>query len=136
MNTSLLTNRLADPQAPVQGLLTGRQLRDQNRRFEGTGGVSEGNRSQGFLPAFLDTRTGQVYPSRFADGRPAPIHVLDGLPLELVVRHERSGAVRGVKGSVIAGFVLDGCFYTREQAKEAVAINLRCRHIPLEKSHN
>ncbi len=91
-------------------------LRHQNRVFRHTRGVSQENAQAGFAPAFLDTETGTVYPSRFADGNAAPLHVLDGLPEELVVSRNGGGAVREIKGSVIAGFLRDGRFFTRGQA--------------------
>lgn len=91
-------------------------LRRQNLAFKGTGGVSAGNRSQGFAPAFLDTETGSVYLARFADGRPAPMHLLDGLPRELIVSRDAAGRCLAVKRSLVAGFVQAGRFYTREQA--------------------
>jgi hypothetical protein len=94
-------------------------LETQNRRFKGTGGVSEENRAQGFRPAFMDTRTGDVYLSRFGDGRPAPIHILDGLPANAVLRRTGSGRVTAVYGWITAGFVRDGRFFTREQAAAA-----------------
>ena len=56
--------------------LTGKCLRNENRAFRGTGGVSAGNRTSGFIPAFCDTTTGRVEPSRLADGRLAPMHLL------------------------------------------------------------
>ena len=59
-------------------------LAQENRQYANTGGVSAINRSQRFIPAFYDTATGRAYRSRFADGRPAPIHLLDGLPESLV----------------------------------------------------
>ncbi len=95
-------------------------LRDENRRFRGVGGTSGGNSFGGFLPAFLDRSTGAVYLSRFADGRAAPLHLLDALPPELVMRRSASGRAAAVKGSVMAGFVHSGQFYTREQAATAV----------------
>lgn len=58
-------------------------LQRENSAYEGSGGVSAANRSLGFRPAFRSLETGSVYPSRFADGRSAPIHVIDGLPNEV-----------------------------------------------------
>lgn len=100
----------------IQPLLTNATLKRQNRIFRKTGGVSAGNRCCGFAPAFLDRETGAVYLARFADGRPAPMHLLDGLPPELVVKRSISGGVAAVKESVVAGFVRSDRFYTREQA--------------------
>lgn len=107
--------------------LTPAALRRQTARFRGRGGTSEDNRSAGFDPAFLDRETGKVYPSRFADGRHAPLHVLDGLPDELVIARQESGAVSAVKKTVVAGFSRRGRFFTREQAARCAA-RLPCRH--------
>ena len=56
------------------------QLQHQNVAFRGTAGVSSGNRTCGFVPAFFDTDSKIVHISRFSNGMPAPIHLLDGLP--------------------------------------------------------
>jgi hypothetical protein len=93
----------------------------ESARFRGTGGVSEENRGLGFGPAFLDGATGIVHRSRFADGRPAPFHLLDGLPPEVIAGRDERGRVTAVKGSLVAGFLRCGRFYTREQAAAAVA---------------
>jgi hypothetical protein len=95
-------------------------LRQENRVFHGTGGISQENHSVGFRPAFLDSDTGIVYPSCFTNGQPAPFHLLDGLPEELVMARHATGRVVAVKQSVISGFVLRERFYTREQAAQAV----------------
>lgn len=91
-------------------------LRRENVEFQGTGGRSQENRALGFRPAFLDVDTSTVYPSRFADGRPAPFHLLDGLPAEVVLARSASGRVASVKSSIVSGFTLEGEFYTREAA--------------------
>lgn len=95
-------------------------LQRENGRFQGTGGVSQGNRSFGFRPAFFDGETAVVYLSRFADGQPAPFHLVDGLPDEVVLSRNPTGRVATVKRTLVSGFVLDGCFYTREQAARKV----------------
>jgi hypothetical protein len=100
-------------------------LAAQNRRFCGTGGVSQGNRSRGFAPAFRDSATGAVYLSRLASGTPAPIHVLDGLPDALVIARSASGQVLEACGSVVAGFVRDGCFYSRDEALRVLSNSAR-----------
>ena len=100
--------------------LTNKTLRQQNLAFQGTGGVSMNNRSQGFLPAFLDTVTGIIHLARFADGRPAPMHLIEGLPPELALSRDATGKCIAVKASVIAGFVRDSLFYTREQAARCI----------------
>lgn len=100
----------------TRGVLSQRLLRLQNSTYAGTGGVSCNNRSAGFVPGYLDTETGVAVVSRFADGRPAPIHVLDGLPEGWVRCRNASGQVAMARSGVIAGFIRGGCFYTREEA--------------------
>jgi hypothetical protein len=101
--------------------LSMRYLLLESAAHRGTGGVSAGNREFGFRPAFLDTLTGATYLATFADGRPAPFHILDGMPEEVVVARDRRGAVSQVLGSIIAGFLRNGEFLTREQAAAVVA---------------
>jgi len=101
--------------------LSKRYLEMEQAANRGTGGVSSDNRHLGFVPAFIDTRTGKVYPCTFADGRPAAFHVLDGLPDDLVVARDRYGRPSHVVGTVIAGFSLDSRFYTRDQAAAQVS---------------
>ncbi|MBY4675333.1 sigma-54-dependent Fis family transcriptional regulator [Marinobacterium arenosum] len=101
------------------GELTPAALLQQNALFIGSGGASEGNRSLGFLPAFYDMDTGGVYPSRFANGLQAPMHLLDGLPEDLVVARQEDGRVTAVKPGVVAGFLRHGQFFTRQQAAQA-----------------
>jgi hypothetical protein len=96
--------------------MTPRILAQETIAYEGSGGTSADNRCFGFRPAFRNAETGNVYPSRFADGRPAPIHLIDGLPDELVVTRSSTGRITSVKASVQSGFILNGCFYDREQA--------------------
>jgi hypothetical protein len=47
--------------------------------------------------------------------------MLDGLPTEWVVKRDPAGRVTAVKGSVVAGFLLGGRFYTREEAARVVS---------------
>jgi hypothetical protein len=96
--------------------LSVRTLAAQNNSYRDSGGVSAGNRGHGFRPAFLDQATGIVYQSCFANGSAAPVHVLDGLPDELVLERNRQGKVTTVREGIIAGFLRHGFFYTREQA--------------------
>jgi hypothetical protein len=111
----LIANR-AFRDANMSRVITEHHLELENARFQGTGGVSAQARHSGFRPAFLDTQSETVYLSRFADGRPAPFHLLDGLPDELVISRSAGGRVAAVKTGVIAGFVLEGRFYTRGAA--------------------
>lgn len=92
----------------------------ENLHFGATGGVSENNREAGFVPAFKDTTTGRVYRSRFANGAPAPIHILDGLPAELVVRRDGDSGTVAFKETLVSGFLRADHFFTREEAAELV----------------
>jgi hypothetical protein len=92
------------------------RLQLENLVYRGTGGRSEENRNLGFRPAFLDFATQRIYLSRFRNGMPAPIHVIDGLPDEVVIDRSVSGRVLGTKATLIAGFVRNGFFYTRRAA--------------------
>lgn len=103
----------------LKGVLSQQTLRDQNREFAGTGGVSEGNRAQSFVPAFCNTRSGECVVSRFADGSSAPVHVLDGLPKHWISCVDENGHVTEVDKAVVAGFLHSGRFYTREEAAAA-----------------
>ncbi|MCP5159237.1 MAG: hypothetical protein H6975_07410 [Gammaproteobacteria bacterium] len=100
--------------------MTAQTLRRQNRRFRGTGGVSSENRALGFAPAFLDTATDRVYRACFADGRPAPMHLLEGLPPAVVAARDATGRITALKATVLAGFVREERFYTREQAAASI----------------
>jgi hypothetical protein len=96
------------------------QLHRDNLAFAGTGGVSAGNRCARFHPAFRDAATGHVERARFADGSAAPMHVLDGLPEAWVAERDVHGNPCTLRPGIVAGFVRDGVFYTREQAAAAV----------------
>lgn len=100
--------------------LTRETLRQENLAFAGTGGLSQENRSKGFIPAFYDVATGRAEIARFADGRPAPMHLIEGLPDEWVVKRDASGRASAIKSSVISGFIRGAYFYTRTQAAEAM----------------
>lgn len=93
-------------------------LVEENRHFAGTGGVSENNGQARFVPAFQDARTGQVEISRFRDGRPAPFHLIDGLPEDWVTERDLAGRVVKIKSSIISGFVRFGRFFTRQEASD------------------
>lgn len=97
------------------------QLAEENRQFAGTGGVSEGNAQANFAPAFQDATTGQIAVSRFQDGRPAPFHLLDGLPEAWIIERDLKGRVVKINASIISGFIRLGEFFTRQQASDFMA---------------
>jgi hypothetical protein len=98
-----------------------KQLQRENVAHEHSRGVSRANRHLGFRPAFLDVATMQVHESRFADGRLAPFHLLDGLPDEVVLRRSALGRVLAAKATLVSGFVRNGFYYTRAAAARAAA---------------
>lgn len=107
----------------VSGACLHNRLRKENEEFWGTGGVSPVNRKHGFLPAFLDTDTGVVYPSRYADGRPAPVHLYEGLPSVLFTDLDAENRPKALKSSVVSGFVCGQRFYTRDEAAQIHALS-------------
>ncbi|WP_432470425.1 hypothetical protein [Amphritea sp. HPY] len=94
------------------------RLIEENHQFAGTGGVSAGNSQARFAPAFQDEGSGKVEISRFQDGRPAPCHMLDGLPEEWIVERDLKGRAVKIKSTVISGFVRLGRFFTRQEAAD------------------
>ncbi len=90
-------------------------LIEENDLYRDTPAVSCNNRQLGFRPAFLDGDTGQVYLSCFSNGRPAPIHLLDGLPDHLVERRSAQGRILRAKACVVSGFSRHGKFHSRDQ---------------------
>ena len=105
-------------------LFTEARLKRENLAFFGTPGVSHGNRGYGFIPAFCDSVTGRVEISRFQNGEPATIHMIEGLPASWVVERDATSKTTAVRHSIVAGFVRDGRFYTRSQAAESVLTEL------------
>ena len=104
----------------MKRVLNEKVLKRENVVHAGTGGRSQGNSVLGFRPAFYDFATQKIYPSRFADGRLAPFHLLDGLPDEVVADRAACGRVISAKATLISGFVREGFFYTRTSAARAV----------------
>jgi hypothetical protein len=103
------------------GVLTQLSLRDENRLFEHTRGRSETNHQLGFVPGYRNSATGEQVASCFADGSPAPVHLLDGLPEAWVAERDGAGHVTRTCPGLVSGFIRDGRFYSREQALRAAA---------------
>ena len=83
----------------------------------------------GFQPAYFDFLTQTIYPSVFADGTPAPFHILEGLPEEVVVDRARSGRVVTTKASLLTGYERNGFFYTKPTVARAI-VEWTCRLTP------
>ena len=93
-------------------------LQQQNLEFDGTHGVSRENRQSGFSPAFRDETTGRIEYARFRHGEPAPMHLICGLPEEWAIDHDEYGSICRVRSSIVAGFIREGIFYTRQEAAD------------------
>lgn len=115
-----------DGDEQMKRAMTNSVLAQETASFQNSGGVSAENRSFGFHPAFMDAETERVFASSFADGRRAPFHLLDGLPNDVVLERNAAGRVVAVKSSVIAGFVHQGRFYTRDEAARYVSSMAAC----------
>lgn len=105
----------------MKRVMTQDVLQRENADYAGTGGRSQGNASLGFAPAFMDYATCTVYPSCFANGNPAPFHLLDGLPDAVVTDRAANGRVIKAKSTLVSGFTRSGFFYTRAAAARLVA---------------
>ena len=112
---------LINKRRKLSGPWSAKRLETENRIYAGTGGVSAGNACAGFRPAYFNESTCETVLSRFADGRLAPIHVLEGLPESWVAMRDEQGAALEVCPEVVAGFMRDGVFYTRKAAAAALS---------------
>lgn len=127
MNTSEISNldiatyELDEDRSQITDrALEARVLQQQNRVYAGSGGISANNQAAGFVPGFLDTRSGVAVPSRFANGLAAPVHVLEGLPDEWIAERNDEGLATKACRGVIAGFLRLGRFYSRGEAARAM----------------
>ena len=105
------------------------ELDAEARRYRGRGGISEEALPKGFVPAFRDKATGTVYLSRTHDGALAGMHLLFGLPDELIQRWGPHGQPLAARHCVESGFFRDGRFFTREEACQAIQ-NESLQHDP------
>jgi len=96
--------------------LNRRTLRQQSLAFAGTCGESRLAGGRGFLPAFCDPATGRVELARMANGQPATMHLITHLPAEWAENRDPAGRVLALRPGIVAGFVRDGRFFTREEA--------------------
>ena len=101
--------------------MTEHVLRQENLAYIGTGGVSANAENAKLVPAFQDIETGRIEIARLQNGCPASVHLIVGLPEEWAVEHDLCGHISAIKATVIAGFVRDKTFYTREQAAQMIS---------------
>lgn len=100
--------------------LDAKTIEQESKRFLGRMGTSSEVNGSGFCPAFKDSNTGDVHPSRFADGTLATLHVLDGLPNHLVLERNNNGHVTKTVDWLITGFIKDNQFYTRMEVSNMI----------------
>ncbi|MCW8943972.1 MAG: dihydroorotase [Sedimenticola sp.] len=112
----LIPATISDEEIKQRGLLSQHCLKEENQKFKGTQGISQNNQHADFVPAFQDKISGTCVISRFADGSPAPVHVLDGLPIAWITGYDEEGHVSTVRKGIVAGFLRDAHFYTRDEA--------------------
>lgn len=103
----------------LRGVLTETSIQNENVLYARTRGVSQNNGPDGFRPGYLNLANGETLPSRFANGAPAPVHLLEGLPESWILERDSDGRVASTHPGIIAGFILDGRFYTRDEAIQA-----------------
>lgn len=95
------------------------QLQQENQQYANTGGISQNNREEGFIPAFMDLQTGKVQLARYKNGAIAPFHMIDGLPSDWL--HYENQKVAKLKQHIVSGFVRCDRFFNRSEAAEFMA---------------
>ncbi len=84
--------------------------------YQGTCGESAVACQHQFVPAFCNRADGRVELARLPNGKPAPMHLIAALPKTWASRCDERGNVLELIDSIVAGFVKNGRFYTREEA--------------------
>lgn len=93
-------------------LLNPTQVDSQYINYKQSGPALFSDASFGFMPAFMDVFSEEVHLATYADGIPAVLHVLEGLPAKWIAEWGEDGRPNSVRTGVIAGFMRGGCFYT------------------------
>ena len=88
----------------------------ESQPYNGTCGESVVACQHQFIPAFCNSADGRVELARLPNGKPAPMHLISALPQAWAARCDNDGNVLELIDSIVAGFVKNGRFYTREQA--------------------
>ncbi|MDQ1362358.1 MAG: hypothetical protein QG652_218 [Pseudomonadota bacterium] len=68
--------------------------------------------SFGFMPAFMHVNTRETHLASYLDGKPAVVHVLDGVPHYWVEAWGQDGRALSLKTGIVAGYMRTGHFYT------------------------
>ena len=61
--------------------------------------------------------------SRYADGRPAPFHTLEGMPEEVIIRRSPGGKIAEAKRSLVSSFVKVGMTSMKQRCLYYVTLN-------------
>lgn len=88
----------------------------ESEPYNGTCGESVVACQHKFLPAFCNREDGRIELARLPNGKPAPMHLIAKLPKVWAARCDGKGNVLELIDSIVAGFVKNGRFYTREEA--------------------
>lgn len=105
----------------LRGALTQLSLDDENVLYQRTRHAHGHGARPGFVPGYRNDLTGELARSRYADGTPAPLHLLDGLPDHWVAERDALGNVTRARTGIVAGFLRGGRFYTRDEAARGIA---------------
>jgi hypothetical protein len=81
--------------------VTSSSFKVESNRYRRTYVATQNNWCHGFQSAFIDRETNRVYLLRFADGRLAPFHLLDGLPSDLVMARNGQRHVPGASPDAV-----------------------------------
>lgn len=96
-------------------LLSQTQVNQQYYNYRQSGSTIFSDAAFGFMPAFMDIITEEIHLSTYDDGKPAVLHVLDGLPVSWIDVWGEDGRADSVRTGVIAGFMRGGHFYTIDE---------------------
>lgn len=75
----------------------------------------------GFTPAFLNAESGDIAFAKFANGFPAPVHIVEGLPENWFKQPNKKSGKEDLKQEIVSGFIREGHFFTREEATQQLA---------------
>ena len=99
--------------------LTQESVQRESIEYAGTCGESATAKKSRFLPAFRNDSDGSVELARMPNGQPAAMHLISELPSSWACKLDDQGKVIELIEEIVAGFVRDGRFYTREEAAAA-----------------
>jgi hypothetical protein len=93
------------------------RLDNENVQYANSGGISQNNSAEHFVPAFKNVHTGEIALSRYSNGKSAPFHLIDGLPDSWL---SKEGNHKDLEEFIISGFVRFGRFFDRQEAADFI----------------